>query len=114
MHGSERERGGAAARIADKMETLEAASVSNPQNPPYLSSKTVVRRRLIPGVYLKILPNRIDTLAEHLKQRRIRRSGRQNRTRQQHDRIASRHSVDPTPRRHPTQPTPRAGRLVNP
>src|SRR6266545_2478489 len=73
------------------METLEAVRISLTQNPLHLGPEAEARRRLFRGVHLEILRDRIDALAQHLKQCGVRRLGRQYPTRQQHDAIASRH-----------------------
>ncbi len=91
MPGSDSKRRRATTRITDKMETVETVAISLPQNPLHLSVEAVVRRRLIPGVHLEILRNRSHALAQHLKQRRIRRLSRQHRPRQQHSGIPGRH-----------------------
>jgi hypothetical protein len=92
VHGTEGERRCAAARIADEMESVEPSGVSLPHDPFDLSVETVVRWRLVPGVHLEILRDRVDTLAEHAKQRCVCLLGRQHDSRQQHDGMSGRHT----------------------
>ena len=73
------------------METIEAVSVSLAQNPLHFGAEAEVRRRLIAGVHLEILRDRLDALAQACEQRRVGRLGRQYPARQQHDAMASRH-----------------------
>src|SRR5438552_1292593 len=67
------------------MEAVEAVSVSLAHDPLHLDIETEVRRRLVPGVNLEILCDRVDALPEYLKQPRICGLRRQYPTRQQHD-----------------------------
>jgi hypothetical protein len=48
------------------MEAAEAVTISFTQNPIDLGVEAEVRRRLVPGVDLEILRDRIDALAEHV------------------------------------------------
>src|SRR5438876_7769558 len=67
------------------MEAVEAVGIGLTQDPLHFQIETEILRRLIRGVHLEILRDRIDALPQHLKQRCIRGLGRQHRTRQQHD-----------------------------
>ena len=58
VRSGEGERGGTAARVADEMETVEAASIGLAQNPLHFGVEAETRRRLLPGVHLEILRNR--------------------------------------------------------
>ena len=60
----ERERRGATSRVADKMETVEAANGSLPKNPLHLGVETEIRRWLLPCVDLEILCDGIDPVSE--------------------------------------------------
>src|SRR5207253_200454 len=91
--GGKGKRGGAAARVAEEMEAVEAVNIRHTQDPLHFQIETEVRRRLIPGVNLEILRDRIDALAQYLKQRRIRGLCRQYRARQQDDVMASRQAA---------------------
>jgi len=80
VHGGEGEGGGAAARVPDEMEPIEAMSIGLAQDPLDLRTEAVVRRGSISGVHLEILHGRIHALPEHLKQRRVGGIGRQDPT----------------------------------
>jgi hypothetical protein len=58
--GGKGQRGGAAARVADEMEAVEAVSVGLAQDPLDFRVETEVRRGLISGVNLEILYGPID------------------------------------------------------
>jgi len=75
------------------MEAVEAVNIRHTQDPLHFQIETEVRRRPIPGVNLEILCDRIDALAQYLKQRRIRGLRRQDRARQQDDVMASRQAA---------------------
>jgi hypothetical protein len=53
--GGKGQRGGAAARVADEMEAVEAVTVGLAQDPLDFRVETEVRRGLIPGVNLEIV-----------------------------------------------------------
>jgi hypothetical protein len=71
--GGQGKRRGAASRVPDEMETVEAAKVGLAENPLNLSIETKVRRWLVVGVDLEIFRDRIDPISERLQQRRVRR-----------------------------------------
>ena len=71
------------------MEAIEAAPVGLAQHPVNLGSEAVTRRRLIAGVDLEILRDRINPVAEDLQQLRVGRLGRHDAPRQEHDTMPS-------------------------
>ena len=99
MLGRERKRGSATGRVADEMETLETVSISLAENPLHLGIEAEVRRGLVPRVDLEgLFHERVDTLAERLKQRCVCKRRRHHATRQKHHRVPSRHGREPTRR----------------
>ena len=48
MHGGKGQRGGAAARVADEMEAVEAVNIGLTQDPVHFQIETEVRRRVLP------------------------------------------------------------------
>ena len=70
---SEGERGGATSGVADNIETVEAASVSLPEDPLDLGFEAEVRRWLVACVDLEILCDCVDPFSEALQQLRVRR-----------------------------------------
>ncbi len=72
------------------MEPVEAVDTGLPQNAFYLRCEAEARWRSVPRVHLEILDDRIHAVAEHLKQGRVGRLGRQHPTRQQHDAMVPR------------------------
>ena len=70
--GSERRRGGPAARVTDEMEALEPRHVGRTQDTVDLDVERVVRRQRLTRVDLEVLRDHVDVIAgERLKQRPV-------------------------------------------
>jgi hypothetical protein len=83
--GSEGERRRTAARIANEVEAVEATAIGFAQNPLHLHVEAVIRRRLVAGVDLQVLCDRIHAGPEHFQECAVGRRRRQNPTRQEHN-----------------------------
>ena len=78
------------------MEAVEAMSICLAQDPFHFRIETEVPRWLLSGIHLELLRDRIDALAQNLKQRRKRQLSRQYHAGQQHDPMTSRGADQPT------------------
>jgi hypothetical protein len=70
------------------MEAAEAARVGRPRDPVELEREVVVGRRLVAGVDLELLRDRIDAVAEDVEQRPIGRFSGKDDAGEQDDREA--------------------------
>jgi hypothetical protein len=83
MPRGRRERGCAAARVADEMEPLPAARVGLPHHAGDLVVEAVVARWLVAGVELEILRDGLDLVIERVDEGAVGEVGRQDAARKQ-------------------------------
>src|SRR5262245_54327206 len=93
------QRGCTTAGIADEVEPVEAVTIGLSQNPLHLHVEAVVCRRLIPGIHLQVLRDRINPIPEHLEECCVGWFCWENHTGQQHDMVTTCHGLDRRPSR---------------
>lgn len=85
MRCGEGQAGGAAARVAEEVEAVEAMRLRLPQDSLPFDCEPVAARRHVGRVHVELFRHRLDAVTERLEERAVRGAGSQHATGEEDD-----------------------------